>query len=261
MRKVKFKSKRHLDAQHEADRAVLDHRARSTGLVTSTEGIRPPTAEEIERFAVGGCGGHCRPAPCSPSPAICRPSSINDCYHHVANRYGCPMKATSGGQINVDGQSRIAFRVEPTQSNFFLPVFVRLSARSRDDPDQLLVWRLTAVMVKSHPQENYHEVNPSGSTLVGVESVAYDGKTAGDVPGWEVAWGPFSRAANADPLQLVGWNPYPAGTFMNPRAEIWGYEISCLPTGWECGKHPGRVPLDADGNPIMPSPSSSPIVG
>ena len=225
--------------------------------------IQPPTPEQIEQFAVGGCQGSCKPpTPCTPVPAqppVCRPPSINDCYHEIATKYGCPMKVTSGGVLSVDGSSRIAFQVEPTQSNFFLPIAVRLSARSRDDPDQSLIWRLTAVMVKNHPQENYHEPNPSPTTLVGVDSVAYDGKTAGEVPGWEVAWGPFSRAANADHLQLVGWNPYPIGTFMNPRAEIWGYEVSTLPTGWQCGHHPGCAPT---GDPsTMPIPTHSTTVG
>ena len=51
------------------------------------------------------------------------------------------------------------------------------------------MWRLTAVMVKNHPQENYHEPNPSASTVMGVEPAAYDGKSSGDVPGFEVAPG------------------------------------------------------------------------
>lgn len=252
MRKVKFKSKRQLDARHEADRAVLDFRARRAQELMSGDGeVQLPTPEQIEQFSVGGCDKgcmpptHCAPPPpptaCRP-PSMCRPRPMNDCYHEIASKYGCPMKATSGGQINVDGQSRISFIVQPTQSNFFLPISARLSARSRDDPDQMLVWQLTAVMIKNHPQENYHEPNPGPTTLVGVESVAYDGNTTGEVPGREVAWGPFSRANDTERLELVGWNPYPVGAFMNPRVEIWGYEISQLPAGWECGKHPGCGP-------------------
>jgi hypothetical protein len=42
---------------------------------------------------------------------------------------------------------------------------------------------------------------------LGVESVAYGGKTAGDVPAHEVAWGSVARAAQADNLVLIGWNP------------------------------------------------------
>src|SRR5690606_27055990 len=199
--------------------AVLAARARRgqartsgspSGVVAPGPTIRAPSPEEIERFAVGGCGGTCSAdtstmacqpmVHCQPQVPICRPTSINDCYHHLATKHGCPLKVTSGGQIRVDGQQRIEFQVEPTQSNYFLPVAVRLSGRGTDDPDQTRVWLLTAVMVKSHPQENYHEPNPSATTVVGVESVAYDGKTAGDVPAFEVAWGPFARSANADNL-------------------------------------------------------------
>ncbi len=238
MAKKKFKSKRQLDAHRAADSAVLAHRARKARSAESV--IEPATPEQIEQFAVGGCDD--RRARPYPESVPCRATSVNDCYHEVAQKYGCPMKVTSGGQLGVDGTDRISFTVEPQQSTYFLPIFVRLSARSRDDPDQLLVWRLTAVAVNGHPQENYNEPTPTPATLVGVESVAYDGKTAGDQPGWEVAWGPFSRSSMASELALIGFNPYPVGTFMTPRAEIWGYEIRALPAGWECGHHPGCVP-------------------
>ncbi len=250
-KKLKIKNKRQLDARKAADGAVLAHRARKAGTA-----LHRPTPDEIEAFAVGGCDTGCHPPTAAP---ICRPTSINDCYHEVARKYGCPMKATSGGQLSVDGQGRIEFTVEPTQSTYFLPIHVRLSARARDDPDQLLMWRLTAVTVNHHPQENYHETNPTALTLEGVESVAYDGKTAGDVPGWEVAWGPFSRQAQANDLTLIGFSPYPPGTFMNPRAEIWGYEIKYLPHKWECGRHPGCVPTPGGGGspPVGAQPTGS----
>jgi hypothetical protein len=270
MRRLKIRSKRQLDARHAADEAVLAARARraqaratpAAAVVTPGPAIRAPSPEEIEQFAVGGCGSNCSTdtstmacqpiAHCAPQVPVCRPTSINDCYHLVASKYGCPLKVTSGGHLRVNGQERIEFRVEPTQSNYFLPIAVRLSGRSSTDPDQVRVWLLTAVMVKNHPQENYHQPNPDGSTVVGVESVAYDGKTAGEVPGFEVAWGPFSRAAQADNLVLVGWNPYPVGTILNARAELWGYEIEALPQGWKCGHHPGRLPQPS------PDPSSGP---
>ncbi|MCX4239176.1 hypothetical protein [Paraliomyxa miuraensis] len=262
MQRLKIRTKRQLDAQHAADRAVLASRAqraeRAKAAASEPPTIRPPSPEEIERFAVGGCGTGCQPSPntatCQPQVPICRPTSINDCYHEVASKHGCPLKVTSGGVQRVDGQNRIEFRVEPTQSNYFLPIAVRLSGRGSTDPDQIRVWLLTAVMVKNHPQENYHQPNPDASTVVGVESVAYDGKTAGDVPAFEVAWGPFSRAAQADNLVLVGWNPYAAGMFLNARAELWGYEIEALPQGWKCGHHPGRLPQPA----IDPSPAAVP---
>lgn len=274
MHKLKIRSKRQLDARHAADQAVLAARARRAQQAIDPRTIRPPTPEEIEQFAVGGCAGGCQPtaaatgtataagtssmachpAPtCEPQVPICRPTSINDCYHELASKHGCPLKVASGGELRINGQSRIEFQVEPTQSNYFLPVAVRLSGRASDDPDQLRVWLLTAVMVKNHPQENYHEPNPDALTVVGVESVAYDGKTAGDVPGFEIAWGPFSRAAQADNLVLIGWNPYPAGFPLNARAELWGYEIESLPRGWKCGHHPGRTPMPD------PRPSSVPV--
>ncbi|MCH9682013.1 MAG: hypothetical protein K0V04_11305, partial [Deltaproteobacteria bacterium] len=234
----KLKSKRQLDAHRAADSAVLAHRARKAQSAASI--VERPTPEQIEQFAVGGCDGGCtRPFPAS---VPCRPTSVNDCYHQVAQTHSCPMKVTSGGQLSVDGSERIAFTIEPQQSTFFLPIFVRLSARARDDPDQLLVWRLTAVLVNGHPQENYNQPTPTAATLVGIESVAYDGKTAGDQPGWEVAWGPFSRSSMASELTLIGFNPYPPGTFMNPRAELFGYGVRVLPDGWECGHHPGCRP-------------------
>ncbi|MCH9680255.1 MAG: hypothetical protein K0V04_02385 [Deltaproteobacteria bacterium] len=239
MAKKKIKTKRQLDAHRAADSAVLAHRARKAQSAESV--IERPTPEQIEQFAVGGCGGQCNSRP-FPDNVPCRPTSVNDCYHEVAQKYGCPMKVTSGGQLGVDGTERIAFTVEPQQSTYFLPIFVRLTGRARDDPDQLLVWRLTAVSVNGHPQENYNQPTPTLATLVGVESVAYDGKTAGDQPGWEVAWGPFSRSSMASELTLIGFNPYPAGTFMIARAELWGYEIRALPAGWECGHHPGCRP-------------------
>ena len=192
-------------------------------------------------------------------PLPSRPSSLNDCYHEIAQRYGCPLKVVSGGQVGVGPLERIAFRVEPSQSNYFLPIAVRLSARSRDDPNELLVWRLTAVMVKNHPQENYHDPNPGADTVTGVESVAYDGVTAGEVPAFEVGWGPFSREALADHLELVGLNPYPADVVMNPRAELWGYPIDTLPTGWRCGEHPGR-PTSVTGQPSGNPRPSTPAV-
>lgn len=273
MHKLKIRTKRQLDARHAADQAVLATRARRAQQAYDPRPIRPPTPEEIEQFAVGGCAGGCQPTgtatatgtaiphmacqptpSCEPSVPICRPTSINDCYHALASKHGCPLKVASGGELRVNGQSRIEFRVEPTQSNYFLPVAVRLSGRASDDPDLLRVWLLTAVMVKNHPQENFHEPNPDALTVVGVESVAYDGKTAGDVPGFEIAWGPFSRAAQADNLVLIGWNPYIAGNFLNARAELWGYEIEELPRGWKCGHHPGRTPV-----PDPRPPSSIPV--
>ena len=238
MRKVKIRSKRQLAARDASKEAVAKHRAARAG---DSPPIRPPTPEEIERFSVGGgCGGNCQPTNCGP-PMACRPSSLNDCYHVVAQKYGCPLKVASGGEVDVAALGRVSFRVEPSQSNYFLPIAVRLSARLRDDPTQLRVWRLTAVMVKNHPQENYHEPNPSATTVVGVESVAYDGRTAGEVPAYEVGWGPFSRSALAEHLELVGINLSPAD-IINPRAEIWGYPIDTLPIGWKCGEHPGRPP-------------------
>ncbi|MCH9681296.1 MAG: hypothetical protein K0V04_07680 [Deltaproteobacteria bacterium] len=246
MATIKIKNKRQLDATRAADNAVLVHRARKAREAESV--LDRPTPEQIERFSVGGCGTGCERT-CANPLAVHRPASINDCYHEVADKYGCPLKATAGGRLSVDGLGRIEFIVQPTQSNYFLPVFARLSARARDDPDQLLVWRLTAVMVNHHPQENYHVPNPTAATLQGVESTAYDGKTAGDVPGWEVAWGPFSREAQAHHLTLVGFNPYPPGTFMNARATLWGYEIPGLPVGWVCGFHPGCRPKAPDNDP------------
>lgn len=262
MTQVKIRTKRQLEARRAARDAVASHRAAKSG---GSPPIRPPTPEEIERFAVGGGGGDCGCAPTPPTtctPTPCRPSSLNDCYHDIAQRYGCPLKVVSGGQVGVGPLERIAFRVEPSQSNYFLPIAVRLSARSRDDPNELLVWRLTAVMVKNHPQENYHDPNPGAGTVTGVESVAYDGVTAGEVPAFEVGWGPFSREALADHLELVGFNPYPADVVMNPRAELWGYPIDTLPAGWRCGEHPGRpTPPSVTGQPSSgnPRPSTPPV--
>ena len=262
MSKVKIRTKRQLEARRAAKDAVASHRAAKSGDGPPT---RPPTPEEIERFAVGGGGrGDCGCAPTPPSctptatcmPLPSRPSSLNDCYHEIAQRYGCPLKVVSGGQIGVEPMGRISFSVEPSQSNYFLPVAVRLSARSREDPNELLVWRLTAVMVKNVPQENYHDPNPGAETVTGVESVAYDGRTAGDVPAFEVGWGPFSRKALADHLELVGLNPYPQDAVMNPRAEIWGYPIETLPAGWKCGEHPGRpTPTTGTGQPSNGNPT------
>lgn len=153
MRKVKIRSKRQLDAHNVADAAVLDARARRAREVINGPTIRPPTPAEIEHFSVGGCSSGCSTTstpPCGPTPScvpevpICRPGSINDCYHELATKHGCPLKVTSGGELRVDGQERIEFQVEPTQSNYFLPVAVRLSGRAADDPDQNRVWQLTA---------------------------------------------------------------------------------------------------------------------
>lgn len=256
--RIKIRTKRELDARHTPDEAVLAARARRARKAVSST-IEPPTPEQIERFAVGGCGGLCEPQACRPQVSLCRPGSVNDCYHEIATKYGCPLKVASGGQANVDGQSLISFTVEPIQSNVFLPIALRLTARSRDDPDQVLVWRLTAVSIKNKPQEVYHNLNPTATTMGGVESAAYHTKTAGEVPAFEVAWGPFARSAMADHLVLTGWNPYPAGTFMNPRAELWGYPLDALPTGWTCGCHPGRPTVTETPNdrPTF-TPSSAP---
>ena len=61
MHKVKIKSKRQLDARHEADRAVLLHRAQRAQQAIDGGGsvIQPPTPEQVEQFAVGGCGSGC----------------------------------------------------------------------------------------------------------------------------------------------------------------------------------------------------------
>ncbi len=266
MHKVRIKTKRQLDALHSAGDAVLGLRARRARELVNEDEVRPPTPEEIERFSVGGCDNGCgqpdpcrpTPAPCGPTPLPCPPSSINRCYHEVAEKHRCALEVASGGQVGVLGESRIAFSVEPAQSNYFLPIAVRLSARSRDDPGLLMVWRLTAVMVKSHPQESYHEPTPTALTVVGVESAAYDGVGSGKVPGFEVAWGPFSRVALANHLELVGWNPFGPDTGMDPRAEIWGFPIDGLPTGWKCGQHPGLTPMPGGGHEPRPPSSSLP---
>lgn len=257
MRKVKIRSKQQLNA-HRSARAAGAGPGPSSIIVTGGDKtVELPSPEEIERFAVGGCGGNCAPTSCMPPPTPCRPTSLNDCYHEIAEKYSCPLKVASGGVASVDGQGRIAFRVEPVQSNYFLPIAVRLTGRSVADPDRLMVWRLTAVMVQNQPQENYHDPNPTAATMMGVESVAYDGRSAGEVPAFEVGWGPFSRSAMSDHLELVGFNPYDAAEAMTARAEIWGYPINALPEGWTCGKHPG--PNTSPRQPVVGTPSTGPV--
>lgn len=261
MRKIKIRSKRQLDAHNAADAAVLANRANRARAAVGRSGVRVPSPEEIERFAVGGCNGAC-------SPPVA-PASCNDCYHEVAQRYRCPITVVSGGLPAVVGQEQFSFGVEPSLSNYFLPLRVRLSARTREDLTQTMLWRLTAVLVKKFPQESYHEPNPDADTVVGVESVAYDGVTSGKMPGFEVAWGPFARSALADNLELFGWSPHDVGTTISPRAEIWGYCIDTLPDGWKCGQHPGMKepprnpppppPPNNNGNPMTPPSSSVPV--
>lgn len=255
MRKVKIKSRRQLDATKAADAAVLSHRAhRARAAVSGELVVHEPTPEEVEQFSVGGCN-QCPPP--APYPIPCGPMSVNDCYREIAQRYRCRLTVASGGQLNVDGGDIIRFAVEPENSNYFLPLYVRLTARAVGDPSTMLVWRLTAVSIKNMPQENYHEPNPSADTVVGVESAAYDNRTASDIPGVEVAWGPFSREALANHLELVGWQPYPPDIAMHPRVEIWGYPVDELPKGWKCGVHPGCVDPPTV-PPAQPTPPATP---
>ena len=235
---MKVKTKRQLDAQHEADRAVLDMRARKAG------DVRAATPDEIDRFAVGGCGGGCGGG-CSDSvpmlPQICRPDTINDCYHKVASDYGCPLKVTSGGVYAQPGGGVVRFQVEPIQSNFFLPVAARYVVYDATNPDTLRFLLVTAVSIKNIPQENYHVPNPTALTVAGMDTRSFSSKISGEQTlAVQVAWGPFARVALAEHLEVTGWSQYAVGVSINVRLEIWGYELPNLPGGWNCGYHPAK---------------------
>jgi hypothetical protein len=260
------KSLRQLDAIRVADRAVLNARAvRAGSLVTE------PTDEQLAAFAVGGDNG--KPCRCSDPtyptyptyPANncnqpmglpnCRPMDINSCYHRVAEELGCPMKVASGGDLGVVGGTIVTIRVQPTQSDYFLPVAVRLVVRDSTAPDILRFFLLTAVTVKNHPQENFHEVAPDATTVQGVDSSSYNTKTQGDQTlGVAVAWGPFSRTALADNLVLTGFSRYLPGVIIDARAEVHGYELERLPERWKCGVHPAAIAPASS-----PRPSATPV--
>lgn len=241
----RVKNKRQLDAKNEADRAVLESRARRAGHL-----VREATPGEVDRFAVGGRGEDCG---CKdPQMAqVCRPDSINDCYHEVAGKYGCPLKVTSGGVLNTAGQAIVSIPVEPVQSNFFLPIAMRLVVRDFTNPDTRRFFRLTAVTIKNIPQENYHFPVPTAATVGGVDSSAYFDKISGETTlAVQVAWGPFARQALAENLLLTGFSQYAINVVINAYCEIWGYEIPNLPQGWTCGHHPTGA---TSPNPNTPS--------
>lgn len=240
-----IKSVRQLDAHREADRAVLRARASRAGAL-----LHEPTDEELAEFAVGGEPG--KPCRCNEPNngcdqrlvmSACRPVDVNSCYHRIAEEHGCPMKIASGGDYAVAGGGIVTIRVQPVQSDYFLPVAVRLVVRDNAAPDTLRFFMLTAVAVKNHPQENFHETTPTMATEQGVDSSSYNTKTQGDrTLGVEVAWGPFARTALADNLVLTGISRYGGGVTIDCRAEIHGYELDQLPKGWKCGVHPSMQP-------------------
>lgn len=209
-----------------------------------------PSTKASEGFAVGGCDQGCSPRPGSspesrpaPCTGVAFARTHNECYHELARKHGCPMQVASGGLRGVAAGSPFTFQVQPTQSNFFLPVAVRLVAVNGTNFFTRIPTLLTAVTVKNIPQETYHEPSPTTATVQGVDFTSYDGKSGAGaeygVPGWEIAWSPFSRISLADQLSLTGIN-LDVAELADVRAEVWGYEIDSLPSGWQCGRHPCR---------------------
>ncbi|MCH9682963.1 MAG: hypothetical protein K0V04_16120 [Deltaproteobacteria bacterium] len=197
-------------------------------------------AATTEGFAVGGgCNAGCK----TKGPVVDRRRHFNDCYHQLAEEFGCPLKVVSGGVRGEAALTSFRFPVVPVQANYFLPIALRLVARSNANALAAVPALLTAVTIKNIPQETFHDPSPTAATVQGVEFAAYFNKSGAGgehgVPGWEVAWGPFSRDSDAEQLILTGFNfdGAVAGDF---RAEIWGYELDSLPMGWRCGQHPCR---------------------
>lgn len=198
-------------------------------------------------FAVGGCSKSCGT---QPAQAYVDNRGINDCYHEYAKLNNCAMTAVGGGIREHAGGSRFSFPVEPTQSNYFFPVAMSLEALDSADRTLDVAALLTAVTVKNIPQETYHDPNPTAASVDGVSFASYSGKTgAGSkpgIPGWEIAWGPFSRRSFAEFLELTGWD-YGA-SLSDLRVQIYGYASDTLPDSWKCGQHPGMPDKSNDHN-------------
>ena len=200
--------------------------------------------EGIEVFAVGAdCGGGCRPA--IPNQLPCPPGNMNDCYMKAAEKFGCPLKAVGGGVRGLGPGSALTFAVVPDLANFFLPIAIRATIRDAAAPGTQLVGRFTSITINAKPQEVYNDTAPTAVSVSGVEINGYANKTGtGEsygLPAYEVAWGPFSRDSLAERIAITAINDDPALTAI-VHIDIWGFPISGLLPGWECGTHPSRLP-------------------
>lgn len=222
-------------AQRRARAAVLEKRNRNAH-PNGRGGKLHKLAGTDQHFAVGGCSDSCNT---SETQVLNR--DINECYHEYARLNDCAMTIVSGGVREHTGGTRFEFSVEPDQSNYFFPVAMSLEAVDSGDRTLDVSALLTAVTIKNVPQETFHQPNPTTTTVVGVSFSSYSGKTgAGSkpgIPGWEIAWGPFSREAFAETLSLIGFDFGP--TTSDLRVQIYGYASDSLPTKWKCGRHPG----------------------
>lgn len=195
-----------------------------------------------EDFGIGGCDAQ-----------VCGPvGAPGKCYELVAKENDCQLKTIAGGQRAVAGQALIDFTVDLDMSNYFMPLFVRLFGMENLLPDNPAIWKMTAARIGKIPQECFDESNPVPAThLQGIFSSSWDHFQADGKQivrsGVRVKWGCFSRQTLSKPLQIFGFAPGTAVPTIDVYAEVTGYCIDSLPSGWKCGKYPGDPPGSGGG--------------
>lgn len=220
-------------ATKKAAAAVLAHRRTQERASDDAEDGDPA-------LGIGACGT------CSTTPLV--PTVPGDyagaCYERMAMVRGCPLSAVAGGQINIAAGGAINFQVQIDNSDYFAPVFARLSGRSNADPTVRIPWKMTSVRIGNVPQECYDVTSPVAATETrGVWSEAYDtfsvdGKTNTVQPGIRVRWGIFSLNTLSKSLDITGFSHANAQAAIDVSLELWGYCIDDT-CGWKRGVYPG----------------------
>lgn len=222
-----------------AAEAVLAHR----------QGAQPVTEDAEEDLGVGGCGA-CDTGggggQCSTRVPTVGAAYAGACYEKAAAMMGCPLSAVAGGQLAIAAGGAISFTIPIDNSDYFAPVFCRLSGRSAADPTARIPWKMTDIRIGNVPQECYSVTAPDPATEVrGVWSESYDtfsvdGKTTTVQPGIRVRWGCFSLNTLSKSLRVTGFSAPGAAAAIDVNMELWGYCIDKVPFN-NCpkGKYPG----------------------
>ena len=239
-----FSNEREIIVRRQSTAAVRAATKRAANAVLAHRRAREPVTggrDDDPALGVGACACDVRPS-CGPVQSA---AYAGACYERMAEMQGCPLSALGGGQINVAAGGAINFQMQIDNSDYFAPVFARLSGRSNADPTVRIPWKMTSVRIGNVPQECYDVTNPTAATETrGVWSESYDtfsvdGKTTTVQPGIRVRWGIFSLNTLSKSLDITGFSHPNAQAAIDVSLELFGYCIDQIPCNWKRGHYPG----------------------
>lgn len=157
-------------------------------------------------FGAGGCS-----VPKTATHPECFDVEHVRCYYEIA----------ASAVLATAAQAAFTVQVQPDNCPFFDPRAVSASVVDGVDPGLPRVARFTDVNIQGCPQEAIRTAAPVAGTTQFWMSFKWDPRERNGCA-CPVPWGIFSNLANSYPLNIVGFNPHPAGITETVSIEVYG---------------------------------------